>query len=166
MEISETTLREWHLLLAQEVHQAEEAIAAIESEYRERIAPLKCQIKSATEKLRHIEGLLKIVAGGQNSEDETNQAVNPSRVGGWAEPTSADERSGKMNIAEVAFEILSRHRKEMYYKDLADEILAQGYQINSQQPATYLLAYIGKDARFEKTKRGYYKASRRKKSAA
>ena len=43
-----------------------------------------------------------------------------------------------------------------YYRDLAASMIEKGYSIRGADPATHLLAYIGKDPRFVKVKRGVY----------
>ena len=66
--------------------------------------------------------------------------------------------SAKLNLADLAAEILAeREREPMYYKDLAEEVQARGGDLVGTSPGQILVARLVNDSRFIRpVRKGYY----------
>ena len=63
-----------------------------------------------------------------------------------------------MTVSDIAYVILSKKNelKPVYYRDLADMILAEGKLIPGKDPYANLISHLSRDDRFVRTGRGTY----------
>lgn len=69
---------------------------------------------------------------------------------------------------DVACDVLSRKGVPMHYREILEEIRKEGVVIGGHDPGTTLIAYLGRDKRFQKARekgRGYWKLKGREEKA-
>ena len=66
-----------------------------------------------------------------------------------------------MSVSDVAYEILTKQNEHepVYYRDLADTVLAEGKLIPGKDPYANLISHLSRDSRFVRTGRGTYALS-------
>jgi len=63
-----------------------------------------------------------------------------------------------MSVSDMAYEVLSKQNdhKPIYYRELAEMIMAEGKLVPGKDPAANLIAHLGRDDRFVRTGSGTY----------
>jgi len=125
-------LQEWKKLLLEEI-----------KNLQTQVTPLETEIKLRQEKLEAIERLLAL-------ETRPLEAISQPKA------SSGSVRMNTKRVADVAYEVLKGAGVPMYYKQLYEAIAQTGFAIHGEDPATNLIAHIGKDPRFKRIKRGTY----------
>jgi hypothetical protein len=140
--IDEGFLREWLAQLAGRAEEADRRIADATIELEKRIEPLRRQAAIARDMMQHVQQMLDLL---------TTNVVSAAQ-GQRGTPTNSPPRV----LSDIACEVLRELGSPTHFRDLADAIAQRGHDIRGRDPGTYLIAYIGRDPRFVRVKRGTY----------
>lgn len=135
-------LEYWREKLSGKAEEIELRIREVQAELDTTLAPLRQEQQTVRQMIGLVRQMLELARGREVSDGDR--------------PPVFQKANSPKELPDIAYQVLKELGTETYYRDLAARIIEQGYSIRGSDPATYLLAYIGKDPRFVKVKRGTY----------
>ena len=88
------------------------------------------------------------------------EKINPQIASEWDKLRASEQLpSAERRPSDVAYDVLSRRGNPMHYRAILEEVSREGTVIGGRDPGTTLIAYLGRDGRFSKTRelgRGYW----------
>jgi hypothetical protein len=128
-------------------------LASEKVKLRKQYEPLSKRLSEVDNKLYRLESLIRAEEGEEQGARKIKEAW--SQMEGGSEIIAIDRKP-----PDVAYDILIQVAKPLHYRELLQKIGEQGIRVGGQDPGSTLIAYLGRDKRFVKTKqdgkRGYY----------